>query len=108
VVSRNAHQHVLRTHYLQISVTPSEAATITARATAHLGAAGRVLRFHTATRRISAHRRVILKLRLSKPSLRKLRRAFRHHRSFVARVTVTARDAAGNTGSARRAVRLLR
>jgi glucose/arabinose dehydrogenase len=108
VVGRNAHQHVLRTHYLRISVTPSEAATITARATVHLGVVARVLRFRTATRRASAHRRVVLKLRLSKTSLRKLRRAFRHRHSFVARVTVTARDAAGNTGSARRAVRLLR
>jgi hypothetical protein len=68
-----------------------------------------VLRFRIFTRAgVTAGRRITFKLRLSRRALRSLRRAFRHRKSFSAKVTVSARDAAGNAGSKRLRVRLVR
>jgi hypothetical protein len=50
---------------------------------------------------------VTLKLRLTKFTLRKLRRAMSHNRSRIARVTVTARDGSGNARTRRLTVRLV-
>jgi hypothetical protein len=50
---------------------------------------------------------VTLVLKLSKKTLRRLRRSMTHRRSRIATVTVTARDAAGNPRSKRVKIRLV-
>ena len=107
-VGLRRHQRFLRTRAIKISVKVSESSAIRVSASVKTSRRGHALRFRRVSRNLAAGKRVTLRLRLSKSSLRKLRRAFRHHRSFIANITVTAHDAAGNSGSRRRAVRLLR
>lgn len=65
------------------------------------------LRFKTAKRRLAAHRRARITLKLSKHTLKKVRRALRHHR-LKTKITITVKDAAGNKTLKRRTVRLRR
>jgi len=89
-------------------VCSSDLSALSAGASLKTSRRAKSTRFKPVNRDLAPGKRTTLRLHLSKSSLRKLRRAFRHHRSFVAKVTVSARDAAGNIGTARRAVRLLR
>jgi hypothetical protein len=54
-----------------------------------------VARFRAARRQVSAGRRTVLTIRLTRKAARKLRRTLRRKR-VVAALTVLARDAAGN------------
>jgi hypothetical protein len=47
-----------------------------------------------------------LGLKLSRQALRAFRRALRKHTRLTARITVTAKDAAGNRAAAKRRVKL--
>ncbi|MGH2978640.1 MAG: hypothetical protein ACRDLQ_03265, partial [Solirubrobacterales bacterium] len=87
-------------------VKASEAATVTARGTVSILSHARVHRLRTTTVNAAANSRVRVKLRLPKKTKRAARRALRRGRRLRARISVTLRDAAGNTGSAKRAVRL--
>jgi glucose/arabinose dehydrogenase len=95
-ISRSRRQHVLRTHYVKITVVPNEVAVIVARATVSIPGASRVFRLHSTSRQTLGNKRVTLHMRISKKTLAKIRRALRHHRSLKAKITVTARDASGN------------
>jgi hypothetical protein len=53
-------------------------------------------------------RRTILRLRPSRSGARKLRRTLRRHRRATLIVSVTARDAAGNTGRVQRRMKIRR
>jgi glucose/arabinose dehydrogenase len=106
---RRRRQRVLRTHSISVGAVSNELSSFTATATVGVARrASATLRFKRATRRnVAAGKRVTLKLRLSKRTLRSLRRAMRHHRSRLAHVTVTARDSSGNARSRRLTVRLV-
>jgi glucose/arabinose dehydrogenase len=107
-ISLRRRQRFLRAHVVKIAVRVSEPSALSATVSLKTSRLAKTINFKRVRRNLAAGKRLTLKLHLSKSSLRKLRRAFRHHRSFMAKVAVTARDAAGNTGGARRAVRLLR
>jgi glucose/arabinose dehydrogenase len=106
---RRRRQRVVRTHSISVGAVSNELAGFTATATVRVaGKASRTLRFNRATRKnVAAGKHVTLKLRLTKRTLRSLRRAMRHHRSRLAQVRVTARDGSGNTRSRRLSVRLV-
>jgi len=75
---------------VRVAVTTDEPATV--RGSGRLRGVGR---FRTARRQVSAGRRTVLKLRITRKTARKLRRTLRRKR-VVAALTVLARDAAGN------------
>jgi hypothetical protein len=57
---------------------------------------------------IAGGHRATLKLKLSKKALRAIKRALRKHKNVGAKLTIEARDAAGNTTVKRRTIRLRR
>jgi hypothetical protein len=85
---------VRRRHYLKVLLRPDEScrATVSAKI-AH------VAYFKSARRGLVAGRRTAVKLRLSKPGLRALRRALHRHHRLRATVRLRALDAAGNAGT---------
>jgi hypothetical protein len=101
-------QRALRTHSISVGAVANELSTFSATATVKVAKTAKTLRFKRATRKnVAAGKRVTLKLRLSKGTLRALRRSMSHHRTRLAHVTVTARDAAGNARSRRVTIRLV-
>jgi plastocyanin len=98
-------QHVLRQRAVLLGVQVSEASTLTASGTIAVPG-GRAIKLSRARRQVGAGA-TSLKLKLSGKRLAAVRRALRRHRRLTARLTVTARDAAGNAGSARRRLKLL-
>jgi hypothetical protein len=106
-LGRRKRQHVLRTHSIRVGAVANELVTFTGTATVKVPGKAATLRFKRATRKASAGRRVTLVLKLSKKTLRRLRRSMSHHRTRIARVTVTARDAAGNARTKRVTIRLV-
>jgi glucose/arabinose dehydrogenase len=108
-IMRSRGQHVLRTHYVRITVSPNELATITARGTVSIPKAARAYRLHTTTRQCFGGKKVTLRLRVSKKTLAKIRRGLRHRKFIDAKITVTSKDASSNVSKPKHAmVRLLR
>jgi hypothetical protein len=89
-----------------VKASTIEAGTLTASAGVRTANASKVFRFKTARR--TARPRVVVKLRLklAKRSLKTLKRALRRHKRLEARITITAKDNAGNVQTAKRTVRL--
>jgi plastocyanin len=98
-------QRVLRRRAVLVAVEVNEASTVVARGTVAVPSAGRVFRLKKASKQLAAGSKATLKLRLPKQSLRAFRRALARRSRLTARLTVTARDSAGNTRSAKRKVR---
>ena len=108
-----ARQHALRTGFVTVRVRCDELCTvrasgrvlITRRARA---AAAAVLRTRTAQATLAAGARATLRLKLSKATRRAIRRSLaRRGRRATVRISVRAADAAGNTRSATRRVRIV-
>jgi hypothetical protein len=104
----NARRDSIRDGRVAVWVTASEAATVTARGTLGIASQASTHRLRTATGKAVAGKRERLMLRLSKKTRRFARRALRRGKRLRVRVSVTLRDAAGNTGSAKRWVQLKR
>jgi hypothetical protein len=104
----NARRDSIRDGRVAIWVTASEAARVTARGTLGIASQASTHRLRTATGNAVAGKRERLMLLLSKKTRRAARRALRRGKRLRVRVVVTLRDAAGNTGSAKRWVRLKR
>ena len=104
----NARRDAIRDGRVAVWVTASEAATVTARGTLGIASQASTHRLRTATANVLAGKRERLMLRLSKKTRRAARRALRRGKRLRVRVSVTLRDAAGNTASAKRWVRLKR
>jgi plastocyanin len=102
-----ANQKVLRQRSVAVVVETDEASTVVARGTISVPGSTRTIRLRKASRQVAAGAKVKLALRLSRPKLRSLRRAFKKRRRLTARVTVTGTDQAGNRRSAKRNVRVL-
>jgi glucose/arabinose dehydrogenase len=108
-ITRARNQHVLRTHYVKITVVSNEVAVITARGTVSIPKSSRVYRLHTTSRGTLGKKKVVLHLRISKKTLSRIRHALRHRKSLTARITVTSKDASGNFSKAKHTtVRLVR
>jgi glucose/arabinose dehydrogenase len=108
-ITRAFKQHVLRTHYVKITVVPNEVATITARGKVSIPKTSRVHRLHTTSRETLGNRKLVLHLRISKKTLSRIRHALRHRKFLTARITVTSRDASNNFSKPRHTtVRLVR
>jgi hypothetical protein len=93
-----------------ISVTcgKAEACLVSARGTLSVPGAARVYTLRPAKRRTVARgTRVALKLRVPAKAAGAARRALRRHRKIRASLTVTVADAAGNTTTLKRTVRLV-
>lgn len=99
-------QRVLRRRAVLVAVEVNEASTVVARGTVALPGASKVIRLKKASKQLAAGAQAKLKLKLPKQSSRTFRRALERRKRLTAKVTVTARDAAGNTRSAKRKIAL--
>lgn len=91
---------------LVVSVRPNEAVALTASAGVNVPGASRTLPFRVVRRSVGAGVRARLRLKLSRRNLRSAKRALRRGRRLIAKVKLSARDAAGNVSTARRSIRL--
>ena len=93
---------------LRVSVRLAEAGRVTARAWVRVRGARKRVRSRAARARAAAGQTVRLRLRFSRPDLRRLKRALRRAARVRARVTVKLSDAADNSRTMKRRVRLRR
>lgn len=104
-----ASQKVLRQRgMLVVARCGAEACTATAKGSVAVPGAARVFKFTPVTEQISTGGKATLKLRLKRKALRAIRRALKAGEKLRAKVTVTAKDAAGNVTTTRRTIRLKR
>ena len=96
----------IRDGHIGLWVTASEAVRVTVRGRVRIPSTSRVHRLRTAAANAPANSRVRLSLRMAKRTKRAARRALRRGQRLRARFSVTVRDAAGNTGSAKGSVRI--
>ncbi len=99
-------QKVLRKRAVVVAVEVNEASTVVAAGTVAVPGASKVIRLKKASKQLAAGAQAKLKLKLPKQAPRAFRRAFDRGRRLTAKVTVTAKDAAGNTRSAKRKIAL--
>jgi plastocyanin len=99
-------QQVLRQRSVAVVVEADEASTVVARGMISVPGSNRIIRLKKASKQVAKGAKVKLDLRLSKPKLRSLRRAFRKRPRLTASVTVTGSDQAGNRRSAKRRIKL--
>jgi hypothetical protein len=93
---------------LVVTVTLGEPGTVTVKASVNVPRASRLLRFKPVTRSLSADAPVRLRLRLARPARRVVEAALDRGVRLSARVSIVARDRAGNaTPQARRRIRLV-
>jgi plastocyanin len=107
-LSGRTKQKVLRQRAVLVRVEVNEASTVAARGTVSVPGADKVFRLKKASKQLAAGAKTTLKLKLPKQASRSFRRALARRARLTARLTVTAKDAAGNTRSAKRRIRLKR
>jgi hypothetical protein len=91
---------------LAVRVTLSEAGSVRVSGTVSVPGVSKVLRFKSVTRSVRANVRVTLKPKLSRKAKRAVKKALRRGRRLKARLTISARDQAGNRSTARKTVAL--
>jgi hypothetical protein len=91
---------------LFVEAQMAEPGTITATGTVQAPKASKVYRFKTATAKVLPGNKVKLRLRLPKKALKVVKKALRRGKKLKAKVTVTAKDNAGNTHSAKGTIKL--
>ena len=85
----------------------SEAGTVTATGTIKIpGGASKVHRFKPVNRTLAANTSVKLSPKLSRNSLKAIKRALKRRKTVKALITLTAKDQAGNTTVLKRTIRL--
>lgn len=99
-------QRVLRRRSLLVSVRSGEEATLTVAGTIAVPKTSRLYRLRTVRRKIAPNLERKLELELPARTLTAVRRALRRGTRLAAKLTVSARDRAGNVRSLRRKVRL--
>jgi hypothetical protein len=104
----DARRDSIRDGRVAVWVTASEAATVTATGTLGIASHASTHRLRTATAKVVGSKRERMLLRLSRKTRRAARRALRRGKRLRVSVSVTLRDAAGNTGTAKRSVHLKR
>ena len=101
-------QKVLRQRGVFVVATPAEACTLTAKGTVSVPRVAKVFRFPPVTKQVAKGRTATLKLKLTRSALRAIGRALKAGQKLSAKVTVTAKDAAGNLTTKRRTVKFKR
>jgi hypothetical protein len=91
---------------LQVKAAISTNGTITAGGTVNVPNAAKVYKLKSVSVGATAGKAVTLKMRLAKKALKAVRKALKRKKQVKARLTITARDAAGNTKTEKRTVRL--
>jgi plastocyanin len=107
-LSGRRRQSAVRQRAVLVRVAVDETSTVSAKGTVSVPGSSKVFRLRNASRKLAAGARATLKLKLPKQGVRALRRALARGARLNARLTVTARDAAGNSRAAKRTVRLKR
>jgi hypothetical protein len=108
-LSVRGRQRVLRQRGVILRASSDEAGTLVGKGTVTVPSRlARVLKLSPAGLKVSANRMGTVKLRLSRRSLRAVKRAFGKRRTLTARVSMTAFDEAGNYTTARRRIKLRR
>jgi hypothetical protein len=97
---------VLRQGAVFVRVEVDEASRVVGSARVSIPRTGRTFRTTRPSRQLVPGKASKLKLELSRQALRSFRRALRKHTELTARVTVTARDLAGNRTVMKRRVKL--
>jgi plastocyanin len=105
-LSGSTRQRALRQRAVFVRARVDEASLVVARAWIAVPRTGRSFRAKTVSRQLGAATTSKLRLMLSRQALRAFRRALRKHTRLTARVTVTAKDPAGNKAAAKRRVKL--
>jgi hypothetical protein len=93
-----------RVDRLYVRAAMSERGTLTARGTINLPGASRILRLRAVTANAFPGASVKLKLKLARKGVQAVRSALGEGRKVRARITVIARDLAGNTKTERRTI----
>jgi plastocyanin len=101
-------QDVLGRRAVLVTVAVNEASAVSAKGTVSVPGASKVFRLRKASRQLEAGAKATLKLKLPPQASRAFRRALARKVKLTARLTVTAKDAAGNTRTAKRRVSLRR
>ncbi len=100
-------QHLVDTRSIEVHGGCLSACTLKATATVSLPGASRSLKLRGASAKAASGKVVTLRIKLSKQTMRAVRRALRRGKKVVATVTVIASDATG-ASSAKRKIRLKR
>jgi hypothetical protein len=108
-IARPGVQRVLRQRAVILKATSNAYGSLLGRGRIKLpSGAAAIVRLKPVRKQVSAGQQTKLRLGLSRAALRKVRLAFANTRRLTARVTVTAKDLAGNTNSRLVRVRLRR
>jgi len=99
---------VLRHGGVHVLVTAAEACTVTAKGRVVVRGSAKFFKLRSATKQVAKGRTATLKLTLKRDALRAIGRALKKGKRASAKVTVTAKDAAGNFTTKRRTIRLKR
>jgi hypothetical protein len=91
---------------LRVQASMGENGTITVGGTLNVPNAAKVYRLKAVSVSAAAGKTVTVRVKLTKQALKAVRKALLRHRKVKASLTITAKDGAGNTKTAKRAVRL--
>lgn len=102
-------QKVLRQRgVLVVATAPAEPSTVTAKGKVVVRGSARVFKLTPVTKQVSGGAEATLKLKLKRSALAAIGRALKAGKKLSAKVTVTAKDAAGNVTTKQRTIRLKR
>jgi hypothetical protein len=91
---------------LSVLASMAEPGTLTAGGTVSVPSLSKVYKFKSASATAVPDASVKLKLKLPRKALKAVKKALKRHRKLKAKLTITARDTAGNTKTAKRTVSL--
>jgi hypothetical protein len=97
-------QRIVRQRGARITLSCDETCGVTVRGKARIGRSRTRYVLRGVARRVTANKRVTVKLRMSKRARRAIARALRRHRRVKVSVSVSARDAAGNESTTGRTI----
>jgi lysophospholipase L1-like esterase len=104
-----ASQNILRRRGVRVvASSPVEASTVTAKGTVSVRGGSQLFTLRSVTRQIAQGAKTTLKLKLKRRAFRAIASALRAGKRARAKITVTAKDAAGNVTTKRRTIRLKR
>jgi hypothetical protein len=107
-LSGSTRQKVLRQRSVFVLVRVNEASRVVVRGTISVPGAAKTVRAKSVSKQVAAGKTTRFGLTFSAPKVKTFRRALRKRQSLTARITVSAKDASGNTSSAKRRIKLNR
>jgi hypothetical protein len=93
---------------LVVAASPAEASTVSAKGKVSIRHSAKVFRLTPVTTQIAKGGKATLKLKLQKSALKAIGRALKAGKRVTAKLTVTAKDAAGNANTKQRTIKLKR